>query len=250
MTLDVVVLAGGDAGKVDPELSGPKGLIEICGRPMIDYVMEALRGCPDLDTIVIAVSDPRDADKFSGRADKIVSGTRHVVDSIAKAIDAVGEEGEMLVVSSDTPMLSPEAIKDFLKQCRGVQADVCYSVIPKEATEELFPGSKRTYLNLRDGTFTGGNVHLTTKQAFLRNQEVGNRLFNLRKSPLSMLTLLGIGFIVKYLTGRLDVPTLEAKAGQLLTARFKAIITKYPEMGVDVDKQEDLALVEAYLSRT
>jgi hypothetical protein len=102
-------------------------------------------------------------------------------------------------------------------------------------------------MRLKDGTFTGGNVHLVRKTTFIRNLKTGERLFDLRKHPLSLVSLLGIGFMLRYFTGRLDTEGLERKAGELLEAKVKAVSVSYPELGVDVDKPADLALVQAYL---
>lgn len=249
MKIDVVVLAGGEASQVVDTLSGPKSLIDIGGRPMISYVMDALRQCPDLGRIVIALPTGADAVPFLGFSDLIAVDTTGVVDAIAKAIKVVGEEGSLLIVSSDAPMISSRAITDFLDLCRAAPADIHYTIIPKEATDAAFPGTRRTYVRLRDGTFTGGNVHLTRKDTFIRNQETGERLFAKRKSPLGLLRLLGITFVFKFLTGRLTIDLLEKKVGQLLTAKTKAVVTSYPELGVDVDKPEDLRIAREYMAK-
>lgn len=246
--IDVIVLAGGEASKVDPAFSGPKSLIEICGQPMLSYVMEALAGCTDLREIVVTLPVGVDVTRFAGLAERFVEGTTDVIDAIEKAIDILGKDGYILVVSSDTPLIHSAAIKGFIDKCRQEKAEVYYSIIRRETTEELFPGSHRTYLRLRDGTFTGGNVHLVAKDAFLRNMKTTKRLFGLRKRPVSILSMLGLTFVLRYFFGRLYVKTLENKAEDLFDAQVKAIITSYPELGVDVDKREDLELVEAHLA--
>jgi molybdopterin-guanine dinucleotide biosynthesis protein A len=247
MNIDVVVLAGGDAGKVDPSLSGPKSLIEIGGRPMISYVMGALKGCPDLDEVIIALPEGADRTPFEDFTERIVEGTSGVVDAIYKSVHILGEIGYILIVSSDAPMIHSEAINEFLRNCQKEKAEIYYSVIRREVTEKVFPGTRRTYMRLKDGTFTGGNIHLVKKAAFVRNMSIGERLFNLRKHPLALISLLGLGFVLRYFTGRLDVEAVENKAGEILGAKVKAIITRYPELGIDVDKPEDLALVQAHL---
>lgn len=247
MQIDVVVLAGGDAAAVDPSFSGPKSLINIAGRPMISYVLDALAGCPALGELVLALPEGAKTQPFEALGGRVLEGTTGVVDAIAKAIDLVGDNGYMLIVSSDTPMIHSLAINDFLDSCRQEEAQVYYSIISQETTEAAFPDTRRTYMRLKDGVFTGGNVHLAEKATFLRNITQGNQLFNLRKNPLSIISLLGIGFVLKYITGRLDIETLEDKAQKLLNANVKAIVTRYPELGVDVDKPEDLRLVETYL---
>lgn len=249
MKVDVVVLAGGDANQVIPELRGPKSLIDIAGRPMISYVMEALGHCKDIDRIVIALPAGTDPEAFAGFPAEVVAGARGVIDSIYKAIELIGEEGYVLVVSSDTPMISGDALNDFLSLCRQNAADIYYSIIPKEAAEAVFPGTKRTYLKLKNGMFTGGNVHLSSKKAFLNNMGAGERIFNLRKNPLGIFQLLGLGFMLKYITGRLSISEIEQTAGRVFNSKVKAIITHYPELGVDVDKAEDLRLAQAYLAR-
>ena len=156
MIIDAVVLAGGEASKVDPSLSGPKSLIDIGGRPMISYVMDALNGCADLRQVVIALPEEAERARFESMADAVVEGTTGVIDAITKTIYTVGENGYILVVSSDTPMMSSEAVNEFLSSCRREEAQVYYSIIPRGVMESGFPGTRRTYLRLKDGTVTGG----------------------------------------------------------------------------------------------
>lgn len=247
MEIDAIVLAGGDASRVDPSFTGPKSLIKVGGKPMIDYVMTALRDCAELRRTVIALPPGADRADFPWPADDFVEDAAGVIDAIKKSVLTLGEDGYMLIVSSDAPLITALGIKDFVGKCKREQADVYYSIIRKETTEAAFPGTRRTYLNLKDGTFTGGNVHLARKETFMRNTETGELMFDLRKNPLSILRLLGLGFVLKYITGRLDVRTLENKAAEVLDAKVKAVITVYPELGIDVDKPEDLELINTYL---
>jgi hypothetical protein len=54
--MDVIVLAGGRSDN-DPlaELAGekPKSLIEIAGKPMVQWVLDALSGSPSIDTVAL-----------------------------------------------------------------------------------------------------------------------------------------------------------------------------------------------------
>ena len=249
MKIDAVVLAGGDANQVVPSLAGPKSLINIAGRPMIAYVMDALRRSAGLKEIVVALSDGTEPEAFAGLGARIVTETHGVVDAIDKAIRVLNPEGYIMVVSSDTPMINARAINDFLDKCEASDAEIYYTVIPKESTEKMFPGTSRTYIRLRDGTFTGGNVHLASKAAFLRTKAMGEKIFTKRKSPLGLVRLLGVGFVLKFLLGRLTIASLEEGASRALGAKVKAVVTPYPELGVDVDKPEDLRIAEIHLTR-
>jgi GTP:adenosylcobinamide-phosphate guanylyltransferase len=248
MKIDAVVLAGGEANRVHESLSGPKSLISVAGRPMISYVMDALKDCAGLDNIVISIPPDADPAPFRAYSDRIVTSGSGVVDAVTAAIEALGVEGSILVASSDTPMISRAAVESFLESCRRAPADIHYSIVPQTAIEAVFPGTKRTYMRLKDGVFTGGNIHLADKETFIRNRDIGNQLFELRKNPLGILRLLGTLFMVKYLTGRLEISALESKAGDLLNAQVRAVVTSYPELGVDVDKPEDLELAETHMA--
>lgn len=249
MKIDVVVLAGGDAETIDPSLRGPKSLVEIAGRPMISYVMEALRGCDNLGEVVVTVPRGCDPERFAGQADRIVTGAAGVVDAIDKAIKIVGDDGFLLIVSSDTPLITSPALVDFLKRCTDPAVDIFYSIISAKTVQAVYPDTKRTYIRLRDGAYTGGNVHLTRKETFLQNQDIGKRMFDLRKNPVGMVRVLGLSFIVKYFFHTLTIGLLEQKAGALLSAKVKAVVTGYPELGVDVDKLTDLELADRVLSK-
>ncbi len=249
MKIDVIVLAGGDASQIMPSLEGPKSLIKIAGRPMISYVMDALGQSNGLEEIVVALPAGTEPEAFAGLGARLITQTQGVVDAIDKAIGELGPDGYILVVSSDAPMISARAVNDFLSACAASNAEIYYSVIPKDLTEKEFPGTRRTYIRLRDGTFTGGNVHLASKAAFLRTKGLGEQIFNKRKSPFGLVRLLGFGFVLKFLLGRLTIESLEAGAGRALGAKVKAVVTSFPELGVDVDKLEDLRIAEAHLAK-
>ena len=44
--------------------------------------------------------------------------------------------------TGDIPLLTPEAVDDFLSRCQGVSADIYYSIVSKEANEAAYPGVK------------------------------------------------------------------------------------------------------------
>lgn len=74
------------------------------------------------------------------------------------------------------------------------------------------------------------------------------RLFALRKSPLRLSKELGYGvigqFLLSALFGTLSVTSLEARVGRLAGLRAKAVISDYPEIGTDIDKESDLGLAQ------
>jgi len=113
--------------------------------------------------------------------------------------------------------------------------------------EAQFPGSERTYVKVAGGPVTGGNMVLMSADLLRRNRDIGQRLFETRKSPVAMARVIGIPFIFKYVTGRLRVDDVEAKMGQLLGAKCAAIYTTHACIGADVDKPIDVVVAERVL---
>ena len=66
----------------------------------------------------------------------------------------------------------------------------------------------------------------------------------MRKNPLKLSRLLGIKFIVKFLFNRLTLAEIEERVRLILGFRGVGVVSPYPEVGIDVDKPQDLALVE------
>lgn len=109
--------------------------------------------------------------------------------------------------------------------------------------ESCYPDIERTYVRLREGVFTGGNVGLAQPAALARCLKQAEKLVAYRKNPLRLAWLLGPGLLLRFLAGKLSLAEAERKASELLEVRGKAVIAEIPEIGVDVDKPSDLALV-------
>jgi hypothetical protein len=147
-------------------------------------------------------------------------------------------EGRVLVATADIPHLTPEAVRFVLE--RAPEAALVYPIVPKEAVEARFPGNRRTYARLKEGTFTGGNLLLLDKALFFQALPLARRVVALRKRPLALARLIGLDILLKLLLGRLSLPELEARARRILGVEARALVTPHPEVGVDVDKEEDL----------
>ena len=70
-----------------------------------------------------------------------------------------------------------------------------------------------------------------------------------RKSIPKLVGFLGFPFLLRLLTGMLDIPILEKKASQVLGVTVKAVISPNAEIAVDVDKESDFLIVTRFLER-
>jgi len=120
MGVTALVMAGGRGTR----MGGPeeKPLVKIRGKPMIDYILDALKKTPTIDRIIVAVTrhTPRTArrarelsiETFETPGADFVWDMRHAIRELAL--------GKVLVVSTDTPFITSEFIEEVLgryEQC-------------------------------------------------------------------------------------------------------------------------------------
>ncbi len=244
-----VVLAGTAEENELTEQAGVKNksFINLGGETVLGYVLRALQQAEEV--VDICVVGPAEdlkflQEKYSFRIVK-ERGT------IAENIYAAYEEGiaseYFLLVTGDIPLLSPEALEDFLQQCDPYDLDFYYSVVPKEVVEGSYPGVKRTYISLREGTFTGGNIFLVRTEKLPVKLPHVEEFIRLRKSPARMLLKLGFPFLIKFFSKTLTIAGLTKRVQNLLEIKGRAVITFYPEIGTDLDKPSDLNLFQELL---
>jgi CTP:molybdopterin cytidylyltransferase MocA len=222
-----------------------EALIPIAGRPMTAYVVEALAAVKDVQRVIVA--GPPEL-RVPGAV--VVAPGAGVVSSWRAALAAAGDGDdaqELLVSAGDAPLLRAETLERFLQSCRTRGLALGYPIVERSVCQQGFPGVRRTYVRLANGSFTGGNcayVHRTAVEPCL---ELLDRVHRDRKHPLRLARLFGWGPLLALAFGRLRLETAEAAAGALLGVRAAAWISPDAGIGVDVDDADDLALCRAAL---
>jgi bifunctional UDP-N-acetylglucosamine pyrophosphorylase/glucosamine-1-phosphate N-acetyltransferase len=116
-----IILAAGHGKRMKSEKA--KVLHEVCGRPMIRYVVDAARGA-GARSIIVVVGYAADQvlDALSGEPDILFAhqteqlGTGHAVKVCRPLLE--GYEGPALVLVGDEPLLRPEPLADLLERQR------------------------------------------------------------------------------------------------------------------------------------
>lgn len=249
MKVDAIVLAGAPNEGALREASNAEyeALIDIAGRPIIEYVLKALLQSQYIDQVVVVgpellevvIKDQRVtlAPHGASLAENIKLGLEHLSQTKKK----------VLVTTADIPLLTTEAVEDFLHRCAKEEAAIYYPIVSKEANESAYPGVRRTYVRLREGVYTGGNLVLLSPEVIEQAYTILEKAIAMRKNPTKLARLLGFRFILKLMLHRLTIPEIEKQAERILGFRGVAICSPYPDIGIDVDKPSDLELVRRAL---
>ena len=247
--MDVIVLAGEKKGATnesgDEKIN--KAFYKIKDKHMIEYVVEALRKCNCIDRIAVVGPKDKLEQVIGGIVDNVIEGADSIVSNILLALDYFSGEKEILIVTSDIPMVTKEAIEDFVARCRQKDVDLCYSIVDKKVNDLKYPDVRRTYARLWEGQFTGGNVFYFNPDVTDKCKGFIEKMLEYRKSPTKMAKVLGFGFLLRLALGVLTINAVQKKCEALLGIRGAAVISPYPEIGNDVDRFSDLEFIEKYM---
>lgn len=222
-----------------------EALVPIAGRPMAAWVIDALKESGACERI--AVVGPEELWQYLRPEDAVTVPSDSLIENVRRGARSTSMQHPLLIATGDIPMLTAESVKAFVAKAQEAPAEFHYPVISKEDVERRFPGNRRTYVRLRDGTFTGGNIVLLDPGSAKRAIAVAEELVALRKKPWRLALKVGMYFMVRLLLGRATVAEAEMRFSRLLGVKAKAIPLPYAEIGVDVDHPGDVPFCERVL---
>ncbi|PZQ19186.1 MAG: hypothetical protein DI565_02055 [Ancylobacter novellus] len=214
-----------------------KALIEVGGRPMIDRVVDAIRASGRIDRILVSINKPRQI-RLPGV--EVIRSSKTLAESVTEGVSVLG--APVLITTADHALLEPEWIRYFLDNAPPV--DCALALARAETVMQAAPDTKRTFIKLADGSFSGCNLFYMRDLNALKGIDLWREFEQLRKQPLKMLQKLGPSAILAYATGRLTT-TRVAKEVERMTGGLTADVVEMPfgRAAIDVDKPQDLDLV-------
>ena len=166
--MDAIVTAGGIPRPEDPLYTyshgDSKALIDVAGKPMIQWVLDALGNAKNVDNVIIIGLSPKSGVTCKKPIHYVSNQGRmlaNIVAGVSKALEINKKNKYVLVVSSDIPTLKSEMVDWLVNTCMETKDDLYYGVCPKDVMEARFPGSKRTYTHLKDMDVCGADMNLT-----------------------------------------------------------------------------------------
>jgi len=252
--MDAIILAGGIPTSEDPlfVLSNgqSKALIDIAGKPMAQWVVDAVDGANSVDHIII-VGLPADVNLLSSKSidflpesggllANLTAGVKHL-QSIDPSIQQV------LLLTCDIPTITPEMV-DWCVQDTDPDSDLEYTVIEKETMDARFPTAARSYIRLQDVEVCGGDMNVIHVR-LVEDTTFWERMVAARKSPLRQAALLGFDLLFLVLIRRITIDDAVKRVSSRLGLKGRAVISPYAEIGMDVDKPHQLEIVTSDLSR-
>lgn len=250
--LGAIVMANGEACKLARKLDVPhKALLDVDGAAMIDRVLQAVQGCPQVDEVIVSCRpDGPIARHLGDRAPLAQPADPTFLGGIAEAFRLLPEMDRALLVTCDMPLLTPDAVGYFAREAASwPAADLVYGMVDVCLTQQQYPETRRTAIRLREGSYTASGLTVVSRRFVEHCGPLLMNAFQARKSKVAMGQLLGFGFLVRFALGTLSLQQIIDRAEELLQGKCAAIAIPYPECGFDVDSEADLAGARAVCLR-
>lgn len=289
--VDAVVLAGTDSNPKRMIEGKNKSFLEVGGKVLVSRVVEELLAAPGVGNIFVVGPTARLRETLSGLpADVIiVEQSGSMLSNIWAAVYAAdtlhreltGEDDPtrpMLIISSDLPLVSHEAVQDFIRRCAreedrlstkfGMMAGVAEEVSLRPFyPEQAKIGIHRPYVNYSDCRIRLANIYIGRPHILKNHQFLETGFAHRKAEKVKNVVLLAWnflsqrgGFRAAWITLRLQLTLMASKkkgwwyrwlkagnkltdtektSGDVLGGAVRIVIIPYGGLSLDVDNDED-----------
>jgi GTP:adenosylcobinamide-phosphate guanylyltransferase len=254
--MNVLITAGGIPGPGEylfEESEGkPKAMLDILGKPMIQWILDVLDRVERIEEIFI-VGLSAEEGLHSGKPLHFIPDQQGMLENVlagtAEVVRHHPRTDLFLMISSDIPALTTLMVDWTLDQALGKDVDIHYFTIHRQDMEARYPTSHRTYTRFRDGAICSADLFLVRASKVLNPDARWRELLSARKNPLKQAAIIGFDtlflMVLRILTLQQAVRILEKRLDLSANVAF----TPYPEMGMDVDKSFQLEIIRQDLAR-
>jgi len=255
--MDAIVTAGGIPLPEEPLYPATQGqskaLVDIAGKPMIQWVMDALSASKTVDNVIIVGLTEKSGLECSKKM-YFVSNQGKMVANLqagAKKVREINPKAEhVLMVSSDIPGITGEMVDWVVNTDMQTNLDVYYHILERQVMEKRYPGCKRTWTHLKGMEVCGGDMNMGRISLLLSEEtKMWEKITDARKSPMKQAALVGFDTAFLLLTGQLTLEKAETNIMNRLNITGKAIVCPYAEIGMDVDKLFQLEIMREDLKK-
>lgn len=254
--MDAIVTAGGIPQPNDPLYTyshgDSKALIDIAGKPMIQWVLDALGDAKLVDNVIVIGLSPKSGVTCKKPMHFVSNQGRmlaNIVAGVNKSLELDRKSKYVLLVSSDIPTLKAEMVDWLVETCMQTKDDLYYGVCTREVMEGRFPDSKRTYTKLKDMEVCGADINISHVRMATEHLDLWESLIGTRKNPLKQASIIGLDTFFKVFTRSIALEELVEKVCGRIGIKGRAIQWPYAEACMDVDKPRQLEMMREDLAK-
>jgi len=249
--ITAVVMAGSRPGGdhfAEAHGTDLKPLIPIAGEPMVRRPVGTLLESEAVNRVVVLTQQPERIGAVLPADPRLtVARSGDTIAATALAlVDDPATEWPLLVTTADHALLTPEMVDEFLSNANG--ADLVVGAVERAVLLKRFPQSKRTWIPFRGGAYTGANLFLLDNPKARPAIELWRSAEQDRKKGWRLLAAFGPAVLLGAVLRLRTLDQTVIALGRRLELTIRAVELSDPLAAVDVDKEEDLQLVQSILA--
>jgi GTP:adenosylcobinamide-phosphate guanylyltransferase len=217
-----------------------KTLIDLCGKPVLQRVIDALHAAPSTSRIVVAIEDASLLDAITPRPEA-ARAAESVVATVTSGLEQLGPP--LLIVTGDHGLLTADMVEEFLAGVLEKGASASVGLASEAVIQGAYPDVRRTYLKFAEGGFSGCNLFALARPDAADALGFWQEIDRNRKNPLKLIRSVDIKAVALYAMGKLGLDDAMARLSKKLGVPVAAIQMSEAEAAIDVDKPDDLILV-------
>lgn len=254
--MDAIVIAGGIPSPEDPLYEYTQGenkaLLDIHGKPMVQWVLDALNKATKLDKLVLIglpENSPVKSEKISDSIPTQGDLLSNIKTGILRVLEINPQAERVMVVSSDIPTITSEMVDWLVDTSEETEHDAYYNVITRQIMEARFPHSNRSYVKLKGIELCGGDMNVLSSSLVTQNDELWRKIVDARKSAFRQAALIGFDNLLLFLLRLIDLDGAVKRVSERMNIRGRALVCPYAEIGMDVDKPHQFEIIQADLEK-
>ncbi len=241
--LDAIVTAGGIPQPGEPLFErcngNPKALMDFAGKPMIQWVLDALSASSLVNRVVV-IGLPAFTDLHCSHPLTIIETHGSILGNLQAGVQELERQGnisqKVLAVSSDVPAVTGEMIDWLVNSVQQSDHDLYYNLITRQSMENKYPASNRTYIRLKEMEVCGGDINAFDHRMVFQKEKLFAEVIGSRKNPVKQAAIMGFDTLFLLLIHQMTLRQAEINISRKIGSSCRAILCSYPEMGMDVDK--------------
>lgn len=253
-----IILAAQREGRLDAMAAEAgvthKCLVPILGRPLVQYVLEALASVPGLSRIRIcvepdAVAAVRAVPGASGElgvAVDFVPSAETITESAYASAEGIDEA--IVITTADNVNLTPGAVQALLGRI-GAGAEGVLALARKEAVLAAHPEGQRRFYELSDGDYSNCNLYAVAGRRVLRLAEVFREGGQFARNPGRLRRIVGPFNLLLFRFRLVSLERAMKRLSRRAGLRVEAVVLEDGAHAVDVDNPRTYAIAEAILAR-
>lgn len=261
--MDIIIPAGGIPRPDHPiykyTQGKPKALLDVAGKPMIQWVLDALGEAKSIGHVAVvglALSDVEGVEGSVGLSCKkplsVLPNQYNMVENLRAGVRRILELNPsaeyVMTCTSDIPLVTPEAFDWIVAESQKSHHEFYLTMITKEAMMTRYPGSKRRTDRFTDVEVRGADITVVKPRVILQSG-IADILKQLRNNTFKQLMFVGFDTLLLIKLRRLDLAGFAKRLAKKHGLDWSPLVCPYPEIAMDVDFPNELELARHVLSK-